>query len=150
MAAPERRFEAYDPATGPLKTAAPFARRLALGCILPAALTPRADWHERWKHVTAAAGAIAGISSYRSMAESIDTMRAAETMVNEVYREFCGLCAELEAAEDSRAAEIWAQRDELIKGLAKRVSERLGLLQCADIDSVAGMLQMIAERRAGK
>lgn len=125
-----------------------IARRLAVGCLLPAALTPKADWHERWKHITAAAGAIAAISCLGS--EDPDH---AEDLVQQTEEAFRLLCMEIStAANDPRDVQyIWDQHGELIDGLRKRVAERLSLLtadqSAAAVQAVTTMLAAIAKRR---
>lgn len=119
-----------------------FARRLALGCLLPAALTPRAEWHERWKHVNAAAGAIAA-----QAISAKDPISEAARIADAVDDEFIVACSLLEESDAAKCALIWPQRKELIDGLCKRIGERLLLLQCEDLQAIEAALALIAQRR---
>lgn len=135
------------PALTPLRLDrnATIARRLAIGCLLPAALTPKADYSHRWGHVKAAAGAIAAISCLGS----VDTDHA-EQMIVDVDKAFHLICLGLAGSTDdpSEVAYIWQQQEELINGLRKRVAERMSLLTADGLDEVEQILAAIAKERA--
>lgn len=125
-----------------------LARRLVLGCLIPAALTPRKEWHDRWKHVNAAAGAIAAqaCTISQGVLEGFNG-ECAERLCLAVEAELETICAHLGETDYWRAGLVWLQRRELIDGLRKRVSERLTLLLCQDVAGVERAMAIIKESR---
>lgn len=120
----------------------------ALPFLLAAALTPRDQWHERWKHINRLAGMVAERSQWPPLHGS-DRGRAAQALVDEAGREFRAFLESREIA-GADVAHIRTQEQDLLDGLTKRVAECLMLGECEDIDGVEAAMEAFRQMRGNR